>query len=282
MSKERQSAAAALAPPLSERRPRIALGFELRATPPGEVRHAASSDHHIGVLVGAAARFSCRASPARAVYTRGDICLVPAGMDDAWVEHDGSRSIDIRLPPSLLRGVAAELGLNPDNAGVEPRYHFRDPQIEHIAWALAAESRIALPHGLLYRQSLGMALASHLLARYRAPTPVRGGLSPPRLQRVTDYIEDHLGQTLSLDELARVAGLSASHFKTLFKQSLGVPVHAYVVQRRVERAKALLQRGQRSLSEVALEAGFAHQSHMARCMRRVLGVTPNAIARSRR
>ncbi|KYF72421.1 hypothetical protein BE15_48030 [Sorangium cellulosum] len=55
-------------------------------------------------------------------------------------------------------------------------------------------------------------------------------------------------------------------------------MHEYVVQRRVERARALLLRGDLPASQVAIEAGFAHQSHMARCMRRVLGVTPTALA----
>jgi AraC family transcriptional regulator len=73
--------------------------------------------------------------------------------------------------------------------------------------------------------------------------------------------------------------VSASHFKTLFKRSTGLPVHEYVIQRRVERAKALLLRGELPASQVALEAGFAHQSHMARSMRRVLGVTPSSISR---
>ncbi|WP_224249360.1 helix-turn-helix transcriptional regulator [Hyalangium gracile] len=76
--------------------------------------------------------------------------------------------------------------------------------------------------------------------------------------------------------------ISASHLKTLFKRSTGLPVHEYVIQRRVERARSLLMRGELPAGQVALEAGFSHQSHMARCMRRVLGVTPKAVmARTR-
>jgi AraC family transcriptional regulator len=67
----------------------------------------------------------------------------------------------------------------------------------------------------------------------------------------------------------------------LFKRSFGVPVHEYVIQRRVERARTLLLRGALPASQVALDAGFSHQSHMARCMRRVLGITPAAIVKSR-
>jgi AraC family transcriptional regulator len=91
-----------------------------------------------------------------------------------------------------------------------------------------------------------------------------------------------LDQNLPLARLAGVADVSATHLKTLFRRSMGLPVHEYVVQRRVERAKALLVRGALPASQVALEAGFAHQSHMARWMRRVLGVTPTAVVRRSR
>ena len=77
-----------------------------------------------------------------------------------------------------------------------------------------------------------------------------------------------------------MAGVSVSHLKTLFRRSTGLPVHQYVLRRRVERARLLLERGELPLSQIALEAGFAHQSHMARCMRRLLGTTPAALRRS--
>lgn len=166
---------------------------------------------------------------------------------------------------------------------IVPRYRFRDERIEHVAWALDAERRAGGPGGLLYMESLGVALAAHLLRGYGAELRdrprVRSGLSKPQLDRTLEYVDAHLGGSLSLAKLARVAGVSASHFKTQFKRSMGLTVHAYVVERRVERARMLIVRGGMSLSAVALEAGFAHQSHMARCMRRILGVTPAAFAR---
>ena len=158
----------------------------------------------------------------------------------------------------------------------------RDSRIEHIAWALEAEQQAGFPSGRLYVDSLGVALAVHLLRSHSAPAEVRLGLSKAQLRRLTDYVEDHLDQDLSLEKLALVAEVSASHLKTLFKRSMGLPVHAYVIQRRVERAKALLLSGRRSVGEVALEAGFAHQSHLARCMRRILGVTPMSLVRAAR
>jgi AraC family transcriptional regulator len=270
-------------PPLphwDEPRARLGLRVDLRTTLPGVVELEALPDHRLKIHAGAPVQGACRFH--RFLYTRGDVDIVPAGTSDVWQEEQSSTSLMLQLSPSLLRRAAEDMGLDPDRAGLEPRHQFRDPQIEHIAWALDAERRAANPSGLLYTESLGLALAVHLLGRYPAPLQSGPGLSRRQLQRLTAYIEEHLDQDLSLAHLAAVAELSASHLKTLFKRSMGLPVHEYVVQRRVERARELLLRGDLPVSQVALEAGFAHQSHMARWMRRILGVTPTAVARGSR
>jgi AraC family transcriptional regulator len=263
------------------RGPRIGLRFELRSTrEAGLVERAATSEHVLMIHAGPPVRVMCQ-DGLPALCTRGDIHVLPAGASVHWTEDDGSDTIDIGLPTAVVRLAAQEMGLDPDRAGLEPQYHLRDSQIEHIGWALEAEYRAGFPNGLVYRESLGMALAVHLVARYGARVLHRGGLTQEQLRRVTDYVELHLAQDVSLLRLARVAGVSASHFRSLFKRSMGVPVHQYVIQRRVERARLLLERGHHSPSQVALDAGFSHQSHMARCMRRVLGVTPRFIGRAR-
>ena len=157
----------------------------------------------------------------------------------------------------------------------------QDAQIQHLASALAADARAGSPGGLVYREALGLALAIHLVAKHRAPTATRRSLPAAKLARVKEYIEAHLTEDVSLHRLARVAGISASHLRALFKEAIGTPVHAYVIQRRVERARSLLRAGDLSAAQIAADAGFAHQSHMARCMRRVLGVTPTELARAR-
>jgi AraC family transcriptional regulator len=181
-----------------------------------------------------------------------------------------------------LQRAANDIGIDAARIGLEPRFQFRDPQIEHVAWALETEHRQGAPNGALYTESLGLALAIHLLGRHKSTVAVKRGLSALQLRRVTAYIENNIEQDLSLDALAQIAHLSASHFKTLFKRSTGFAVHEYVIRRRVDRAKQLLARGNLPASQVAAAAGFSHQSHMARAMRRVLGVPPSAIARSSR
>lgn len=265
----------------AEPRPHLGLRVDLRTLSPGFVELEAHQDHLVKVHAGGPVEGMC-STRQRFRYTRGDLDIHPAGDADVWEVDQAASALEVRLSPTLLRRAAEDMGLDPGRAGLTPRHQFRDPQIEHIAWALDAERAAGHPSGRLYTESLGMALAVHLLGRYTAPINLPRGLSKPQLRRVTEFIEAHLDRDLSLARLADVAGVSASHLKTLFRRSLGLPVHEYVVQRRVERAKRLLQAGDLPPSQVALEAGFSHQSHMARHMRRLLGVTPTAVARGAR
>ncbi|MFC3550436.1 helix-turn-helix domain-containing protein [Lysobacter cavernae] len=238
-------------------------------TRPGTVTLSAVAEHRIKIHRGTPVTGSCGISRFR--YAHGDVDLLPAGSADSWQEDHTSTSVMLHFAPSLLARTADELGLDGARIGLAAQHQLRDPQIEHIAWALDADREAGRPGGRLYTDSLTTALLSHLLARHRTAQAPRHGLSKPQLQRVTEHIDAHLDEDLSLARLAHVAGLSASHLKTQFKRSTGLPLHAYVVQRRVERARTLLLRRELPASRIALDVGFAHQSHMVRCLRRVLG-----------
>ncbi|MFC5742073.1 helix-turn-helix domain-containing protein [Dyella tabacisoli] len=216
----------------------------------------------------------------------GQFCVVPARSTTRWTVSQPARSLLLRLKPSLLLETADAMGLGSLNAELAPSIHIRDPQIERIGWMMQAEDHDAYPGGRLFVDSLAAALAARLLAlqtRNGNATAKPGRALPAwRLRHVLEYIEAHLDEDLTLAELASVAGFSLSHFKPLFKQAVGMPVHRFVLERRVERARMRLLEGGMSLTEIALEAGFAHPSHMARCMRRVLGLSPSQVADSSR
>jgi len=105
---------------------------------------------------------------------------------------------------------------------------------------------------------------------------IRGGLPPRALRRVREYIETHLEETISIQALADIAGLSMFHFARAFKQSEGVTPHEYLVHCRVQRAKDLLTDSKLALSEIALASRFSDQSHLARRFREHVGVTPSS------
>jgi len=117
----------------------------------------------------------------------------------------------------------------------------------------------------------------HEIALSENPLPARGGLSPARAQRICDYINSNLGQNISLESLAEMAGLSIHHFARAFKQTVGMPPHCYVLQRRIEHAQHMLRNTELPLAEIALSAGFSDQSHLARHFRRMTGVAPSMV-----
>jgi AraC family transcriptional regulator len=102
----------------------------------------------------------------------------------------------------------------------------------------------------------------------------RGGLPPRVLRRVREYIEDNIDQRITVELLAGLAKLSVCYFVRAFKQSTGITPHDYLIRRRVERTKQLLSGTDMPLSEIALAAGFADQSHFARRFRQHVGMTP--------
>ncbi len=221
----------------------------------------------------------CNGETLRRLQAPGDIKIVPPGVPRVWETEAATTKLSMYVSPSLMRSVADAMGIRPERVTIAPQLHLRDPRIEHIGWAVKAELESPEALGRLYGDSLGLALATHLLRAYAcvSETDSAAHLSRRRLARVLDFVRDNLASDLSLGELAGVAGVSPSHFKTLFKQSVGIPVHQYVIRCRVEYAAELLQSEKRPLVEVALASGFADQSHLARCMRRVLGITPSAL-----
>ena len=92
-------------------------------------------------------------------------------------------------------------------------------------------------------------------------------------------MEAHLEGDLRLGELAREAGISASHFIRSFRQSTGKTLYQFLLERRVERAQTLMRDHRTSLTEVALASGFADQHHLARVFRRITGATPTSFRR---
>jgi AraC family transcriptional regulator len=157
----------------------------------------------------------------------------------------------------------------------------RNERIVLLGQALDSDIRAGSPSGPLFAENVGMALAVELLGLADDAPRLTTRLSDAQLQRIAAYIDENLAQPLTVDILCREAGVSSSHLRTWFKVAMGVTVHRYVLRRRLERACQLLVQGDRKLSDIALEAGFSHQSHLAKWMRREFGQSPAELRRGR-
>lgn len=256
------------------------LRIILQSDAPGLVEAPSRTRSVVAIHVGRPVRLECRHGSEKysGLAIHGDIDIIPSGMPARWEMKETDTALLLSISTKFLQRLAKESGLDPREVQLRDRFQIRDRQIEHIGWALMAEMEQGYPNGNLFLQSLATALGARLLRSHSSLSGKRasanGGLPARRLRQVISYIEDNLGEDLSLEAIARVADVSVSHLKVLFRKSLGIPVHQYVIRRRVERAALALRQGKASISQVALETGFTHQSHLAAHMRRILGVSP--------
>jgi AraC family transcriptional regulator len=166
----------------------------------------------------------------------------------------------------------------PQTIELVDRFAIRDPFLEQLAYTFKAELKRENPIDRLYLESLQTVLVGHLLRHHCsiniASASISGGLPKSTLRQVVDYIQNNLEQDIGLAELARVAHVSTHHFGKLFKQSMGVTPHQYVLKCRIEQAKKLLVNKQLSLAQISQVLGFSHQSHFINVFRRCTSLTP--------
>ncbi len=211
----------------------------------------------------------------------GSISVVPAGIAARWRWSGSFDWLHVFLEPGLVARVAAQaFDLDPARLTVPPLDGLDLPHLRSVMGAVDAELTAGgAAGGRLAAESLANLLAVHLIRHVLAPRrPPRGrdgALPRARLRSVIEYIEEHLDASPSLEQIAGVAGLSPYHFARQFKTATGLPPHQYVIARRVERAKQVLQGGDDfSLAHVAAHAGFSDQSVFTHHFKRIVGVTP--------
>ena len=216
----------------------------------------------------------------KGIMTRGNVQIVPAGTENIWHHQEGSYHMHVLLAPEVFQHVAEENNQHQRTELLDLN-RSQDPRIEHISTALLTEVLEGGISGRLYVEGLTTALAAHLLRAYTSPQSslpeTTRGLPEPLLRKVMSMIEERLAEDLSLVELASEVGLSPSYFSRLFRQTMGLTPHQYLVQCRVERAHSFLTSTRLSIAEIATAVGFYDQSHLVRQMQRVKGAPPTSI-----
>ena len=210
-------------------------------------------------------------------HGNGRVDVIPAFLNHwtTW-EQEIEFSV-IAICPTVLNQAAQQREIE-----LIPQFAIADPVIQQLALALKTEIQTGCLSGRLYGESLGTALATRLVQNYALsqPSPLlenkASGLPRSQLKRVIDYMKANLAQDLSILDLATLTSMSKSHFSRSFKQSVGIAPYRYLMQQRVERAKQLLKQQAISISDIALECGFANQTHLTKVFRQMTGVTPKA------
>jgi AraC family transcriptional regulator len=190
--------------------------------------------------------------------------------------------------PTLVRDVAArERGISGDGVELrDDRIFAHDLELRRLAdnYQSRAADTVFPPTQLemdTYSLLIGLCLLRRHSNQCETTNVERGGLSGRRLAAVLEYIDAHFAETISLQDLAQIAGLSPRHLCCAFRRSVGMAPHRYLVERRLERAKLLLG-GTGCLAQIALDCGFASQQHFTSAFRQALGTTPGVMRKSMR
>jgi AraC family transcriptional regulator len=219
-------------------------------------------------------------------FAHGCIDFLPANLPHKFRADAVVRTIDwihCYIKPAFLAQIAHE-SIDPDH--VELFFALKKPDllIQQIGIALRLTLEVEGSGDRFYVDSLSTALAAHLLRYYSTKNhsfrEYENGLSKQKLKRVIEYIQEHLGEDISLFDIATELEMSQYYFCRLFKQTMGMSPHQYLIRQRVEQAKLLLKQPSKTITVIALECGFANQSHFARCFRHHTGMNPNQFRKS--
>lgn len=213
-------------------------------------------------------------------FSPGFFAGYPPGCHWDAMSHDGTvESICIDLDWKRLGGEVSV-----SEAKIIPALHAcdRDQPLMDIARAMAAEIRSGCPTGRIYAECLSIALNARLMS-LAANIGRRSGryfrLSPRNVARLIELIDSALDADLSVHRLAQEVGLSSSHFAGCFVETFGCSVHQFVLGRRVRRAVLLLESGLHGGADIALQCGFASQSHFSSVFRKMVGTSPSHYVR---
>jgi len=255
---------------------------------PGKAWHDLSShETTVAIVLGQVGgycepRLNLNRPTLRSRFDAGHTTFVPADMT-VWGYTDGLRSVrELRMSfaPKVPESI---LGDDLDSGKTDtPVLLLYDDRVARCAELLAEECQEPSSGDRLYSESLTTALTAALFTRRNAQIQRANGLSRWQLRRAMEYLEANMTQDISLDEMAKLVGLSQSQFARSFKISTGMPPYKWALDARIKRAQELLLLGKESIAFIAFQTGFADQSHFTKTFRRATGATPKDWQRSRR
>ncbi len=199
--------------------------------------------------------------------------------------HDGSTATEhgwsyhaMYPTPELLANISVELEGQKNDAPWFPQ-----AVVTHTDTVNKLRNLFTLleqSSNLLERETNYLSTMTELIARHgtKNKTLTKLGNEPHAVKRMRDYLDDNFADSISMKALADSAELSPFYLARLFNKAVGLPPHAYQIQRRVLRAKQLIQQNMK-LSDVAVDCGFSDQSHLSRHFKRSLGIAPGAYQR---
>jgi AraC family transcriptional regulator len=239
---------------------------------PFEERH-----EHASIALVTRGSFQYRTSQGSAVLAPGSLLLGNAGACfECGHEHAaGDRCIAFQFAPDHLDAVAAETPEARSTGFAVPRLPPHPAQMPLAAAAVAEAGREEPDPGALEELALRLAgaVAAALAGAPRAPLRL-SARDERRVTEVLRRIERGAEEALPLHRLARQAGMSPYHFLRVFRASVGMTPHQFVLRTRLQRAALRLRRSDDPVSTIAYDAGFNDLSTFNRRFKRIMGASP--------
>lgn len=211
-------------------------------------------------------------------WYRGEMVFFPYGEKTHWRWNNFLETVVFFLPVERWQQMAAEMFECDRSVELLPKFSPEDNVLRQILLLLAQELHNGGVNGTLFVDGLATAAIAHLLKHHStvslASRSISHGLSSWQLKRIVEYIDANLERKLSLKELAKVAEVGTTYFPQIFRQTTNSTPYQFVLSRRLEHSKKLLAERVLSIAEIALEVGFANQSHFTTAFRKVYGDTP--------
>ena len=212
----------------------------------------------------------------------GDICLKPASHSGFWSWEEPDDSLVFLINPAFLYTIAEQNNFkNLAQLELKAIPNYTDTQLQNLMALFKQEIEANYSEGCMYQESLSNLLGIYLLRHYctfpNQPVSYQGGLPKYKLKQITDYMNEHLADDISLGELANWLNMSQSHFSTLFRRSTGKSPYKFLLQQRLTRAQELLLNTNMAIADIAIKVGFYDQSHLSRHMKKSRGVSPRQL-----
>lgn len=247
-----------------------------------DIDQCALDQHYLSIHLGGAKRLHRTGEGQRLIHDTAPNAhsFVPAGAAFRWRTEGPIDFMHVYVATSTIdRFVAKTFDRDPRHVQLRDCLGASDPLIASLATALVDELISDGGAQQAFLDDVMHLLLFHVLRRHsNAPsTGARSlyALPPYKLRRALDFIESQSGQPIGVTEIAAACGTSAFHFSRAFHHAMGVPPYAFLIERRVAKARELLSTSVLPLTQVAAQCGFGGLSQFSRMFRQVTGMSPS-------
>ncbi len=213
------------------------------------------------------------------IFREHEIIVTPAGVESGWQWHAKSSVVVVTLDPKKFERFAqTEVGVVLADAQLRSLPQFEDPDICH-AGAMLRDALASKEQGSqLIFESLARVFLVKLIQKYGLQEEAYAfsrSFTTKHYKRVLDFVAESYSRSILVEDLAREAALSPSHFAQLFKRTIGLTPMQFVMTYRVEQARKKLAEPGVPLIDIAMACGFADQAHFSRVFKQIAGESPS-------